>query len=169
MEVAPHATRDGTGLPVADLVPLSPRVRVLWWTQAALQLSWLLVVAVVVDLFVPLPIPDWILPLGVLAVGGAVAAVLPVLRYARWRYAVREHDLWIRRGVLWVTVSVIPFSRLQFVDTRQGPLDRVFRLAELVVHTAALGTSARLPGLDVEEAERLRDRLARVEDDVAAV
>ncbi len=68
-----------------------------------------------------------------------------------------------------MTVTVVPFSRLQFVDTRQGPLDRLFRLAELVVHTAALGTSARLPGLDVDEAERLRERLAQVEDDGSAV
>jgi uncharacterized protein len=62
-----------------------------------------------------------------------------------------------------VTVSVIPYARIQFVDTRQGPLDRLFGLAQLVVHTAALGTSGRLPGLDASLAEQLRERLAAVE------
>jgi len=144
-------------------------VRRLWWVRSALTVLWMTVVAGVVDRFAPIPLPPWTLPGAVLAVGVPLAVLGPVLRYARWRYAVRATDLWIRQGVVWVTVTVVPFSRLQFVDTRQGPLDRLFRLAELVVHTAALGTSARLPGLDADEAERLRERLAQVEDDGSAV
>jgi membrane protein YdbS with pleckstrin-like domain len=153
----------------ADLVPLHPRVRRLWWVRSGLTVLWMTILAGVVDRFAPIPLPPWTLPGVVLAVGVPLAVLGPVLRYARWRYAVRATDLWIRQGVVWVTVTVVPFSRLQFVDTRQGPLDRLFRLAELVVHTAALGTSARLPGLDVDEAERLRERLAQVEDDGSAV
>lgn len=169
MEAAAQAPPGGSVAAGADLVPLSPRVRRLWWAQSALSVLWLVILAGAVDLFAPLPLPPWALPGIVAAVAAPFAVVLPILRYARWRYAVRPHDLWIRQGVVWVTVSVIPFSRLQFVDTRQGPLDRAFRLAELVVHTAALGTSARLPGLDVQEAEQLRERLAQVEDDGSAV
>ena len=87
----------------------------------------------------------------------------------RWRYALREEDLWTRFGLLTVTVSVIPYRRLQFVDTRQGPVDRLFGLSELVVHTAALGTSGRLPGLDAAEAERLREVLSHIAPDDDAV
>jgi uncharacterized protein len=147
-----------------ELVPLDPRVRWLWWVGGAVLVAQVAIPVLILDL-IGLPwLPRWSLTLGWLAVGGIGAAILPVLRYRRWRYAVREQDLWIRQGVLWVTVSVIPFSRLQFVDTRQGPLDRLFGLSQLVVHTAALGTSGRLPGLDRETAERLRERLAAVED-----
>jgi membrane protein YdbS with pleckstrin-like domain len=167
MEVPPQAP-PGQAAPPLALVPLDPRVRRLWWTSAGLAVAFLVAVAVGVDLLAPWP-PPWVLPLIVLAVGAALAVLVPVVRYQRWRYAVREQDLWIRRGVLWVTTSVVPFSRLQFVDTVQGPLDRLFRLAQLVVHTAALGVTARLPGLDVAEAERLRDRLAAAEDDAPAV
>jgi len=155
--------------PGAELVPLDPRVRVLWWVRAGIGLAVTVLVTGAVDVFTPVPLAPWLLPGIALAAGLPLAVALPALRYARWRYAVRPHDLWIRQGIAWVSVTVVPLSRLQFVDTRQGPLDRLFGLAELVVHTAALGTSARLPGLAVQEAERLRDRLAAVEDDGSAV
>lgn len=146
-----------------ELVPLDPRVRWLWWTASALLVAQVAVPVLILDLVGITGLPRGLLTGVWLLVGGTYAAVIPVLRYRRWRYAVREHDLWIRQGVLWVSVSVIPFSRLQFVDTRQGPLDRLFGLSQLVVHTAALGTSGTLPGLDVDTAERLRERLAAVE------
>jgi uncharacterized protein len=160
-EDAPAApARDAFG----ELVPLDPRVRWLWWLGGALLVAQIAIPLLILDL-IGLPwLPRWSLTIGWLVLGGVGAVVLPLLRYRRWRYAVRERDLWIRQGVLWVTVSVIPFSRLQFVDTRQGPLDRLFGLSQLVVHTAALGTSGRLPGLDRDTAERLRERLAAVED-----
>lgn len=161
--------RDADPEAPATLQPLNPRVRLLWWARGALAVLQVVAVALAIDLLVRPPLPRGLLPAAVFAVAAVVAGVLPPVRYRRWRYAVREHDLWIRQGVFWVTVSVIPFARLQFVDTRQGPLDRFFRLSSLVVHTAALGTSGRLPGLDVDEAERLRERLARVEVDAAGL
>ncbi len=96
------------------------------------------------------------------------AAVVPPLRYRRWRYAVRAEDVWIREGLWWVTTTVVPFSRLQFVDTQQGPLDRALGLASLQLYTAALGARTTIPGLAVAEAEQLRERLADVDPDVVS-
>jgi uncharacterized protein len=141
---------------------LDPRVRPLWWTISTFVLLGTLLVAwglgrLLDDGWGGLP------PLFVFVVGVPLAVALPALRYRRWRFALRDHDLWIRRGVLWLNTSVIPYARLQFVDTTQGPLDRLFGLAQLIVHTAAPGTSGRLPGLAAAEAESLRERLARVD------
>jgi uncharacterized protein len=166
MEVVP--TEQAPVASPVQLIPLDPRVRQLWWARGGLLAAAVVIATLIVDLVV-LPIPFGLVGAPVAVVAGLLAVVLPVLRYRRWRYAVREHDLWIRKGVFWVTTSVIPFSRLQFVDTQQGPLERLFRLSSLVVHTAALGTSGQLPGLDVEAAERLRDRLAQVEVDVSGL
>ena len=141
--------------------PLDPRVRRLWWIVGAALVLVLLAVAwgagMLLDGF-------WraVPALIVLAVGAPLAAVIPWVRYQRWRFALRPDDLWIRRGVLWLNTSVIPYARLQFVDTTQGPLDRRFGLAQLIVHTAAPGTSGRLPGLSLEDAEALREKLAAV-------
>jgi membrane protein YdbS with pleckstrin-like domain len=161
----PERVEDGA----ADLHPLHPRVRVLWWILNGILVLVLTLLALGADFLFEPPLPRGLLPAAVAVVGGLLGAYEPVLRYSRWRYSVRESDLWIRRGVLWVTTSVIPLSRLQFVDTRQGPLERLLGLSSLVVHTAALGTSGRVPGLQLAEAERLRERLARVEIDASTV
>lgn len=97
-----------------------------------------------------------------------MAILWPALQYRHFRYAVREHDLLVQAGVLFRRWSAIPHSRIQHVDTRQGPLERAVGLARLQLFTAA-GVSAdgSIPGLDADEAERLRDELSQrsAEDD----
>ena len=152
-----------------ELASLDPKARTMWWIAGILGVLPPTVIALFVDWIAPLPTAGGTLPGAVAGIGFLAALVLPVIRYRRWGYALRDRDLWIRQGVFWVTVSVIPYARLQFVDTRQGPLERLFGLSQLVVHTAALGTSGRLPGLDTAVAEQLRERLAAVETDVVTV
>lgn len=79
-----------------------------------------------------------------------------------WRYAEREDDLLIGRGVLWRTLTVVPYGRMQLVEVVSGPLERRFGLARLQLHTAAATTDAHIPGLTPEQAEWLRDRLTEL-------
>jgi uncharacterized protein len=160
---------DGADAGAGEARMLDPRVRKLWWVTGALNVLQMGVPVALLDFLIPHPLRNGLITAGVVVVLSSSAALVPIVRYRRWRYALRAEDLWIRQGVLTVTVSIVPYRRLQFVDTRQGPLDRLFGLSQLVVHTAALGTAARLPGLDAAEAERLRERLARLEPDDAAV
>ena len=81
-------------------------------------------------------------------------------RYRSWGYLERGDDLVVRRGLLFRQVVVVPYGRMQFLDVTAGPVDRFFGLATVQLHTAAAATDARIPGLEVAEAERLRDRLA---------
>jgi len=72
----------------------------------------------------------------------------------------------LRRGRLWQRETRVPASRVQHLDLRHGPLERRWRLATLVVHTAGSRFSTvTVTGLDADDAERLRDRLARQLDD----
>jgi hypothetical protein len=89
-------------------------------------------------------------------------------RYQAWGYAEREADLLLRRGVLVHRLTVVPYGRMQFVDVTQGPLDRLFGLSRVVLHTAAAATDAVIPGLATDEATRLRDRLAELGEARAA-
>lgn len=89
-------------------------------------------------------------------------------RYESWGYAERQDDLLVRRGVLFSRLSVVPYGRMQFIDVTAGPLERAFGLATVRLHTAAAATDARLPGLEREEAARLRDRLAELGEAQAA-
>ena len=105
---------------------------------------------------------------GVAVGGGLIGMSLlllvawPPLEYRHWRYAVREHDLLVQHGVLFRRWSSIPLNRIQHVDTRQGPLERMLGLSRLLVYTAS-GVSAdgSIPGLAEPVAEQLRDELSR--------
>jgi uncharacterized protein len=119
-----------------------------------------------------------VLAFGNLIGGVAVAAAALVLgllgerfmhrRFASWGYAEREDDLLVRRGVMFSRLSVVPYGRMQFIDVTAGPLERSFGLATVRMHTAAAATDARIPGLELDEANRLRDRLAELGEAQAA-
>ena len=87
-------------------------------------------------------------------------AVLPPIRYVRWRYEVTPEYLDIAKGIIWRKRYTIPFIRVQNTDTRQGPILRLFGLASVTVSTAA--HEHEIPGLEVSVAEDLRDRAAEL-------
>lgn len=74
-------------------------------------------------------------------------------------YAELEDDLIIRKGVLFRTLSVVPYGRMQYVDVQAGPLTRRAGIAQVQLHTASASSDASIPGLPEPEAARLRDRL----------
>lgn len=84
--------------------------------------------------------------------------VITPLRYIRWRYAISQDFLEIKRGIIVHKHTVVPFIRVQNTDTRQGPLLRMMGLASVTVSTAA--GSMEIPGLPANEAETLRDQAA---------
>lgn len=87
-------------------------------------------------------------------------AVLPPIRYARWRYELSEDYLDIARGIVWRKRFVIPFIRVQNTDTRQGPILRAFGLSSVTVATAA--GEHEIPGLENHVADAVRDRAAEL-------
>ncbi|HEV2371595.1 MAG TPA: PH domain-containing protein [Streptosporangiaceae bacterium] len=113
----------------------------------------------------------WAAGVGAVAVVAvATAATLQFVRrrVSSWAYQERDEDLIVERGVMVQRLSVVPYGRMQFVDVTAGPIDRVFHLATVRLHTAAAASDARIPGLEREEAARLRDRLAALGEAKAA-
>jgi membrane protein YdbS with pleckstrin-like domain len=154
---------------VPDVTWLRPSPRL--WSARQVQLA-----ATTLVLGLPLtialaaagqPTPALAVAAALLAVAVAVYAGLHG-RYRAWGYAERADDLLVRRGVLVRRLSVVPYGRMQFVDVTAGPVDRLFGLATVQLHTAAAATDARIPGLTVDEAHRLRDRLAALGEAQAA-
>lgn len=92
--------------------------------------------------------------------------IVPKLRYRRWRYEIFEQEVYIQHGILIRTRTIIPMIRVQHVETEQGPILKKFRLATVMISTAA--TTHQIPALSDEVASDLRDRistLARVDED----
>lgn len=123
-------------------------------------------VLVVLGLFLAATIPYFITPQGfdstvplpVLVVPFAI----PFLAWPFWSvprrgYVVRDKDIVFKSGVLWRSVTAIPFNRIQHVETSHTPLDRRFDVAALQLFTAGgTGGDLNICGLATNVAERLR-------------
>ncbi len=111
-----------------------------------------LILANNLDALGPLP---WIVPLVGLVAG---TWLIPPLRWSRWRWDVRDEGIDIQHGTLTVRRTLVPWLRVQHVDTRRGLFEQSFGLSTVVVHTAA--GSHTIPLLPEPEAEALRERIA---------
>jgi membrane protein YdbS with pleckstrin-like domain len=113
------------------------------------------------------PWPGIIAAVVVLALGVLFAWFLR-RRFGAWRYQERDEDLLVARGVMVQRLSVVPYGRMQFVEVTAGPIERLFQLSTVKLHTAAAASDARIPGLERAEAARLRDRLTELGESMAA-
>ena len=106
------------------------------------------------------PLPPFVLPAGALLAGLVATFVMTGRRYRAWGFAEGEDELQIGHG-LWTRVrTVVPFGRVQHIDVAQGPIQRRFGLATLILHTAGThGAAVALPGILHRDAEAMRDRI----------
>ena len=77
-------------------------------------------------------------------------------------FAQTEKEFMIRSGVMFRSLTVIPYDRIQYVDLSVGPVDRHFGIASLTINTAAESTSGSISGLPSDKAAELRDFLSSV-------
>lgn len=97
----------------------------------------------------------------------AVALVLPNLLIApTWRYRVHRWEInadvvYTRTGWFDREWRLVPVSRIQTVDTKQGWLERSLGLATLKIDTASYAGSSQIEGLPARRATELADELAR--------
>src|SRR5690625_1376691 len=141
-----------------------------WRIAALLQILilWLLVIGgAIVTYFLAGPyIYIWIGIIICLILTFVFVYLVPKLRYRRWRYEIFEQEIYIQHGILIVTRTIIPMIRVQHVDTEQGPILKMYKLATVSISTAA--TTHHILALNEADASHLRDRistLARVDED----
>jgi membrane protein YdbS with pleckstrin-like domain len=152
------------GTPGARVEPalrrLDPRVVRVWRLTLLGEMVLLILATLVLERIIGRWIPAEPLTVAVAVLGVVLSFLWPPASYDAWGYRVRARDLFVRRGVLWRTTSIIPHARIQHVDMRRGPLERALGLASVVVYTAGIrGAELTIPGLPVEEAEAVRDQL----------
>lgn len=118
----------------------------------------IMVVAFAIPTFIPgVPIAVIITLWTSLAIVTTAMMTWPALAVPRRGYAVRDKDIVFRKGVLWRSVTAIPFNRIQHVETSSDPLDRKFDLATLQLFTAGgSGGDLKIDGLGKDVAEQLR-------------
>ena len=93
----------------------------------------------------------------------------PLRRYQARGYTMETDRLRVVQGTLFRSDTVVPFGRVQHIDVDQGPIERHYGLAKLVLHTAGNhNSSVALPGLPEETARDMRDTIrARIKRNTA--
>ncbi|WP_423921274.1 PH domain-containing protein [Frigoribacterium sp. 2-23] len=77
-------------------------------------------------------------------------------------YQLRDDDLLLRKGIMFVRFVAVPYGRMQLIDINRGPVVRALGLSDLKFVTAAAASAVTIPGVPAEDAERLRDRLVEL-------
>ena len=143
--------------------PPSRRAPLLWAVSALL--GWSVVVAAQVVWQVLTPRSGWLHLTA--AVVTAVLVVLevgvaPVWRYRVHRWQISPEAVFTRTGWLVQQRRIVPISRVQTVDTYRGPLDRLFRLANVTVTTASSAGAVKIVALDNATADRVVAQLTDI-------
>jgi membrane protein YdbS with pleckstrin-like domain len=86
--------------------------------------------------------------------------LVPELRWRRWRWDVREHEIDLQRGILVVRRTLIPMARVQHVETERGLIGQALGLSTVEIHTAA--GSHEIPLLRDHDAGLIRARIAEL-------
>lgn len=148
-----------------QLTPISPKYRTVLMTEWIITAVFLIVLAAVPIILSPNLKRGFI----------SLAIIIPVLALILIHYtsilkgfpsrafAIREMDVVYRSGWLIENTRAVPFRRIQNCSVQAGPLERKHGLASMVIFTAgAEGADMRIPGLEKEEAERLRQYILSI-------
>ena len=89
-----------------------------------------------------------------------------VLEAKSYKYELRDDAFRKEYGVIAKKFTSIPYDRIQNVDLYRGIVDQMFGLTQLQIQTAGSSISGlaegNLPGLTLDEAEQLRDKLIQL-------
>jgi membrane protein YdbS with pleckstrin-like domain len=87
------------------------------------------------------------LMLGLIVLPDIVAYIAIHLNYDTTWYVLSDRSMRIRRGIWTLHETTITFDNIQNIHIQQGPLQRWFGFADLIVQTAGGGSAAAQPGL----------------------
>ena len=143
---------------------LDPRAKTLWRLNALMEFGVLLAFAVAATWGMNRLDIAWrwaaIPVVGALLIGAITVGPVPGLRWRQWRYEIGEQEVDLQHGLLTVTRTLIPMTRIQHVDTRRSPLQRRYGLASVILYTAA--GAIEVPALADDIAGSVRDRIAEL-------
>jgi len=75
-------------------------------------------------------------------------------------YALREQDILYKTGVLWCKKTVLPFNRIQHIETHRSLLQRKLNIASLRLYTAGgLKADLVISGLDSSRTDEIKQFL----------
>jgi len=149
-ETLPH-------LDVVDLLPLETAYKKVMYLNALPTLMAPIAWAIAFFVFGLQSVP-WlaillVLP-AILLPAASIALVAPSFRVKR--FAIREKDIIYQSGLIFRSLTVTPFNRVQHCEINRGPVSRILGLSELNIFTAGgMSSDISIPGLSEHTAAQL--------------
>jgi membrane protein YdbS with pleckstrin-like domain len=79
--------------------------------------------------------------------------LIKTIEFKKRKYAVREKDISYKKGVLFRSMTTVPFNRIQHLEIDEGPISRFLGLVSLSVFTAGDSSDdLKISGLLKQEA-----------------
>ena len=79
----------------------------------------------------------------------------PIIEYKQWKYIITEDRIEFVHGIYFLTTTIIPMVRIQHIDIEEGPINRMYKLAKITIHTA--GGVHKIDGLPKEKAQEISE------------
>lgn len=98
-------------------------------------------------------------------IAGFVAVAAFIASTVQWwfyRYRLTERDITLRSGVISKQERIVPYERIQSVDLDEAPLERLLRVVQVRIETAAggqAGSDIQIQALRRDDAAALRTQL----------
>ena len=144
--------RDRINRPIEEFhyEPVSPRFRSVQIVSAVIAYSLLAVLALsllLVDTY------WWCV------VAEIVITVSFIINLTKFKgYALREHDITYRGGVIFPKITTVPFTKIQQVSIKQNPVSKYFGLSAIDIVNGAQGLSSlAIQGLTKEKADAIKN------------
>ena len=149
----PREPRDALRHPANQVCPRA----VNYWRTGA-SIGGVITMAIALTVYFVVPARPWWATAIVVLIGLyslVELLIVPQLRFRIHRWEVNDIAIHTREGWLGTESRIAPLNRVQTVDSQQGPLMRLFRLASIEVTTASAAGAITINGLDQDEAREL--------------
>lgn len=147
-------------LPIKDFIPLEKEY--LYLKLSSLGIFTFIIYAVLVMLYFVADVP-LMLSLAIFTGLAGLLFILQILGFKIKGYALREHDISYKTGLLFFSITSVPFNRVQHCEVSQSPLARLFDLGSVKVYTAGGSSSdLNISGLTKENAHKLREHITQL-------
>lgn len=158
-------TLDIGNLPKYEEVPLNA-VSKKYWKVVVINLAislFILAIGLAALLYFSIASRPYIY---VIIIGYIVFSILLFVMYKtdinRRGYAVREKDILYRSGIIAISTTIIPFSRIQHIALDEGFLSRMYNLGQLRIFTAGGSSgSLHIPGINIDLARQIKETLMK--------
>jgi uncharacterized protein len=90
------------------------------------------------------------------------------ISFAKKGFALREHDVIFKSGVISETTTIVTNNRVQHVALHQGMISRIFGLASIELFTAGGSSSdLKINGLLLEDAKKIKESVSLKINEIA--